>query len=355
MKNIKDINTNNLGRDIFELVKRKTSVLEFVEVDKITKENLSNVATLILDNHQDKLVEYFLYKSKYKNDLRTEVIQVFSNIIEGQILDVYYFDKSYNKYISRIINMSKSISVEDKMKEIFSSVIEEERYIYVDRDCLSVENSELMLEINDELLKLAVLNIEPYKIAEGSISENLNNLIIKYLESKGYAYKELEDICYIPIPEEEKMSKVRNILDKLYIKYEEREKEKDFIVSDRTTNGVKEVELYIDSCSQYTINKKSSAYHYSNEDKFIEHLTLILNLVKLDKAELEMKKLMNDLDENNILYEILNSKSVLIISKVGKKEISINENSCLVIEDETSIHTTNDKNNYLDLIKFVIS
>lgn len=342
---ISEVQLERLGADILTEVVgfNQDTTCEYVEVEKVNEAVLSNIADSMIVNHAIQLADFLLWKQSYKEQIEDTTYQSMLDTVTYNLtheLSNYIWDDNSEKYLLKTPEKAT-----DSKLEFIGRVIEYIFNHHSDSPYMFVRKRDIELDLNKDndkalynnILTIFNQNTDMSKLNDDKLIYSVIPIVNEYLKSKGYYFDKDEDRYYIPIDEDKKYSILKDTLENHFISYSENKY--GFIVS--TKEGDKEV--YIDSCSQYTVSDEGTAYHYNEEREFL----LALDKISVRRIPyLEQKKftLRKFLDKNNIPY-----------SNENKDEFVVNTNNgpLMLYVDSNGFYCSENPDGYGECEKFI--
>ena len=337
---ISEVKLERLGADILTEVigfNQDTSC-EYLDVEKVNVSVLSNIANYVIKYQTEQLVDFLLWKQSYKEQIEDKTYNSMVYAITHHLSDEssnYMWDAGSKKYL-----LKTSTENTDSNLEFVKRVVEHLFDYHSDSPYMFVRKKDVELNLKKEadnslyrtILTISNLDTDISKLSDSVLKYSIAPVVNEYLESKGYYFDKDENRYYIPIDEDKKYSMLKDVLENHFMAYSENEY--GFVVS--TNEGNKE--LYIDSCSQYTISDDATAYHYNEEREFLIALDNIAvkRIPFLEQKKFTLKKALN---KNNISYSNRENDAFIINTTEGVLSLYIDSNGFYCSEDDDGYGT----------------
>ena len=332
---LSEVKLERLGRDILaEIIGfNQDTGFEYIDVQKVDKSVLSNIADSMIVNHSDELIDFLLWKHSYKDQIEDSTYQSMLDAVTYNLScesSNYIWDINSEKYLLKIPQQSTLVNL-DFVESVIKLIIDNDynnAYIHVrNKDTkLDLENEDDKSLCN-KILTCSNLETDISKIDNDILNYQIKPAINEYLESKGYIFDNEEDRYYIHIDEEKKYSIMKKIIEDNFISYTE-----DDNVFTVLSGSGKAWWVYIDSCSQYTVSNEYMSYEFNEVDDFLEHLENI-SVKKLSYIDMNNFILKKALHDENISYEINSSDEFIVNTTSGTITLYIDTQGLYCLED----------------------
>lgn len=335
---VSEVKLEKLGTDILAEIAgfNQDEVFEYLDVQIVDKSVLSNIADSMITNHTEQLVDFLLWKHSYKDQIEdntyNSMLDAVTYNLSGDSSN-YIWDINSEKYLLKIPEESTATNLEF-IERIFEFIFN----YYSDSPYMFVKNKDTNLDLDNEddkslylkILTISNLETDISKVDDDTLKYRIAPAINEYLEDKGYVFDKDENKYYIPIDDDKKYSIMKDIIERNFISYSENEH--GFIVS--TKDGKKE--LYIDSCSQYTVSDECTAYHFNEVSEFLAFLDSI-SVKRVSYTDMNNMILKKALDDNGISYKLNNDDEIIINTTSGPAELYVDTEGLYCLEDYEGI------------------
>lgn len=331
---VSEVKLEKLGADILAEIAgfNQDTAFEYLNVQTVDKSVLSNIADSMITNHTEELVDFLLWKHSYKDQIEDNTYNSMLDAVTYNLCHEssnYTWDINSEKYLLKISEESTATNlkfVENVFEFLFN--------YYCDSPYMFVKNKDTNLDLENEddkslylkILTISNLETDISKVDDDALKYRIASAINEYLEDKGYVFDKDENKYYIPIDDNKKYSIMKDIIERNFISYSENEH--GFIVS--TKDGKKE--LYIDSCSQYTISDDATAYHYNEERDFLKALDdiSVKRIPYLEQKKFTLRKVLN---KNNIPYSDRGNDEFVVNTNEGPLMLYVDSNGLYCSEN----------------------